>query len=137
MLKMVDIEFIRKKHFKEGWSIRKIALSLEISRQSVRKAISSSSIPQYQLAQPKPSPVLGQFHEVIDKWLKDDELSPPKQRHTARRIYHRLAEEYGYSGSESSVRRYVGIKKSKIPEAFVPLTSELGEQAQVDWVKPC
>lgn len=66
---MVDIEFIRKKHFKEGWSIRKIALSLEISRQSVRKAISSSSIPRYKLTHPKTSPVLGQFHEVIDKWL--------------------------------------------------------------------
>jgi len=39
LLRMVDIEFIRKKHFVEGWSIRKIARNLGISRQSVRKAL--------------------------------------------------------------------------------------------------
>lgn len=32
LLRMVDIELIRKKHIVEGWSIRKIAKSLVISR---------------------------------------------------------------------------------------------------------
>ena len=43
LLRMVDIEFIRKKHFVEGWSIRKIARNLGISRQSVRKALASKA----------------------------------------------------------------------------------------------
>ena len=47
MLKMVDIEFIRKKHYLEGWSIRKIARNLGISRQSVRKALASAEMPRY------------------------------------------------------------------------------------------
>ena len=39
MLKMVDIEFIRKKHLIDGWSIRKISRHLGIARQTVRYAI--------------------------------------------------------------------------------------------------
>ena len=35
VLKMVDIEFIRKKHLVDGWSIRKISRQLGISRQVV------------------------------------------------------------------------------------------------------
>jgi len=31
MLEMVDIEYIRKKHFIEGWSIRKISRNLNVA----------------------------------------------------------------------------------------------------------
>ena len=37
----------------------------------------------------------------------EDQQRPPKQRHTARRIYHRLVAEYGFRGGESTVRQYV------------------------------
>ncbi len=32
MIGMVDIEFIKKKHFQEGWSIRHLAKVLAINR---------------------------------------------------------------------------------------------------------
>lgn len=130
---MVDIEFIRKKHYVEGWSIRKISRNLAISRQSVRKALASAQIPQYKLAIPKPCPVMDPFHNVIKAWLVGDEQAPRKQRHTAKRIYDRLVEEYDFTGGESTVRHYVRKLKASIPEAYIPLTAELGEQAQVDW----
>lgn len=135
LLKMVDIEFIKKKHFREGWSIRKLSKTLEISRQAIRKAINSTDVPKYNLRKPKASPVLGQYHELIKKWLQDDETSPHKQRHTARRIFDRLVNEYGYTGAESTVRRYINIVKSKPREVFIPLTADYGEQAQIDWGK--
>ncbi len=50
MLKMADIEFIRKKHYLEGWSIRKITRNPGISRQSVRKALASAEMPRYRPA---------------------------------------------------------------------------------------
>lgn len=70
MFEMIDIEYIRKKHFIEGWSIRKISRNLEVSRQTVRKALESSEIPKYKLSKAKPSPVLDPFKDIILEWLE-------------------------------------------------------------------
>jgi transposase len=100
LLRMVDIEYIRKKHFIEGWSIRKISRNLQISRQSVRKALKSSEIPQYNLSKAKPCPVLDPYKDLIREWLEQDKSAPKKQQHTARRIFERLRDDHSYPGSE-------------------------------------
>lgn len=133
MLRMVDIEYIRKKHFIEEWSIRKISRNLNVARQTVRKALQSSEIPTYNLSKEKSSPVLDPYKDIIQEWLEQDKTAPRKQRHTARRIFHRLVDEHGFNGSESTVRRYVQTLKQKASEVFVPLAADWGEQAQVDW----
>lgn len=133
VLKVFDIEFIRKKHFVEGWSIRKVARQLKVSRQSVRKALESSDVPHYELTKPRPSPVIDRYREVIGAWLADDEQAPPKQHHTAKRIYDRLVQEHSFGGGESTVRRLVAQLMDKHPEAFVPLEAAWGQQAQNDW----
>ena len=133
MLEMVDIEYIRKKHLIEGWSIRKISRNLSVARQTVRKVLQSSEIPKYNLTKDKPCPVMDPFKEIVKEWLENDKDQPKKQRHTARRIFHRLCEEYGFTGSESTVRNYVRAVKNEQKEVFIPLTADWGEQAQVDW----
>jgi transposase len=133
LLRMVDIEFIRKKHLVEGWSIRKISRKLEVSRQSVRKALASAEIPHYRLTEPRPCPVMDHYRGVIKAWLDEDEEAPPKQRHTAKRVYDRLVEEYGFTGGESTVRRFVRSLRDQGIEVYIPLTADWGEQAQVDW----
>ena len=125
--------FIRKKHFIEGWSIHKIAKNLGISRQSVRKALASSEIPRYKLTVPRPCPVMDPYKDLIMSWLEADKKAPPKQRHTAKRIYDRLVEEYGFTGGESTVRHFVRKLKDGKTEVYIPLTADWGEQAQVDW----
>ncbi|SHL06079.1 IS21 family transposase [Desulforamulus aeronauticus] len=133
MLQMVDIEYIRKKHFIEGWSIRKISRNLDIARQTVRKALQSSETPKYNLSKAKSCPVMDPYKDIIREWLEFDKTQPKKQRHTARRIFNRLCDEYDFTGSESSVRSFVRQVKDIIKEAFVPLSADWGEQAQVDW----
>ncbi|KJR49187.1 Mobile element protein [Desulfosporosinus sp. I2] len=130
---MVDKEYIRKKHYIEGWSIRKISRNFEISRQTVRKALKDSNIPQYKLSKEKRSPVLEPYKEIIREWLKQDQSAPPKQRHTAKRIYDRLIHEYDFTGGESTVRIFVRKEKNGHVEMFIPFTADWGEQAQVDW----
>lgn len=44
---------------------------------------------------------------LIDAWLAADQDAPPKQRHTAKRIFDRLVVEYAYEGKERAVREYV------------------------------
>jgi transposase len=70
---------------------------------------------------------------IIDKWLAGDELQPIKQRHTSRRIYHRLIEEHGYTGGESTVREYVHKHRARQRPVFIPLAYEPGVDAQVDF----
>jgi transposase len=86
MLTMVDIEFIRKKHLIDGWSIRQLSRQLGLSRQTVRKALATTTPPRYTLRQPRPSPRIDPVRPLIASWLRADEQAPPKQRHTATRI---------------------------------------------------
>jgi transposase len=130
---MVDIEYIRKKHFIEGWSIRKISRNLQLSRQSVRKALKSSEIPKYNLSKAKKCPVLDPYKDIIRELLEQDELAPRKQHITAKVIYEKLCNEHDFTGSESTVRRFVGTEKKRHLEMFIPLSADWGEQAQVDW----
>ena len=133
MLEVVDIEYIRKLYYVEGWSIRKIARQLGYARQTIRKALASSKIPLYELQAEKPCPVMDPYREIITEWLKADEAAPKKQRHTAKRIYDRLVAEHGFSGSDSTVRKYVRKLRPLNHEVYLPLDAEYGEQAQADW----
>ncbi len=56
MLNVVDIEYIRRKHYIEGWSIRKISRQLEVSRPTIRKALESAEPWHYTLTRAKPCP---------------------------------------------------------------------------------
>ena len=70
---------------------------------------------------------------------QEDQGRPKKQRHTARRVYVRLLEEYRFSGSESSVRKCVQKLRGQVSEAFIPLESDAGKMGQLDvevrWIR--
>ena len=107
------------------------------SRNTVKKAIRGEPWGYRERAK-QPFPVLGHYLTIIDKCLLNDREQPKKQRHTARRIYNRLVTEHGYSGAESTVRRYIQIAKVKlgrldVPGAFIPSDPEASFEAEVDW----
>lgn len=135
MIRMVQIEYIRKMHFKEGRSIREIAKILGHSRNTISKYLYCDVFtePKYSVVEAKKSPVLDPVKPIIDQWLVEDEQMPVKQRHSGVRIYQRLVEEYGFTGGSSTVRDYVKIKKATPPKVFIPLEFELGSNAQCDW----
>ncbi len=126
-------EEIRREHFLHGKSIRRIARELGCSRSTVKKAIQNSEVPVYRRTAPIRYPVLQPVIPLIDNWLKEDESQPKKQRHTATRIWIRLKEEAGFTGDESTIRRYVHKKRLVVPEVFIPLAYQPGSDAQVDW----
>ena len=74
----------------------------------------------------------------IDRILTEDRQAPVKQRHTARRIWHRLCAELpGFTGSERTVRGYVHQRRRLSGlgghEVFIPQSYDWGVEAQVDW----
>ena len=64
----------------------------------------------------------------------DEQERSRKQHHTARRIYNRLVEECGYTGSKSSIRKAVHKLKAQrgAVETYVPLRFTSGSTLQVD-----
>ena len=73
-----------------------------------------------------------EYIPYIDEWMESDRKLPRKQRHTAMRMYTRLAEEHGYTGCYSSVKRYVGKRKRLAEEGYLPLAQPAGA-GQVDF----
>ena len=136
MLQVGQYEYIRTAHRVYGKGIRQIARETGHSRNTVRKAL-REQYSGYRERAIQPYPVLGPYLEVIDKWVAEDKDKPKKQRHSARRIYARLCGEYGFTGSERTVRRYVREAKLRLgiggKEACIPLDPELGKEAEVDW----
>jgi transposase len=134
MITVDEKEQIRRAHYLEGMSIRQIQRALGYHRKTIRKALEGGEVPRYTKTAARSSPVLEQAKAVIDHWLQEDQDRPPKQRHTAKRIYDRLVAEYNFSGAESTVRRYVGQQRKRMHmQVFIPLEYEPGQTAQVDF----
>ena len=136
MLSVDQYEYIRTAYRVYDKKIRQIARETGHSRNTIKKVLRSQYC-GYKQRENQPYPVLGPYLSIIDGWLKTDKDRPKKQRHTARRIYHRLKHEHGYKGSESTVRRYVHDARIRlgvqVPEVFVPLDPEPAREAKVGW----
>ena len=80
---------------------------------------------------PPKKPNLEPYIGVIDRILEDDLRRPRKQRHTAKRIFERLQDEYGFGGGYTAVKDYVREDRLQTREMFVPLSHPPGH-AQCD-----
>lgn len=117
---------IRRKVLVEGASKRSIHRDYRIGHQALAKILANTEPPGYQMAEIRRKPVLGPHLATIEQILADDKEVPPKQRHTARRIFDRLRDEYGYTSCYSQVQTAVQRAKAYSKEAFVPLSHPPG-----------
>ena len=124
---------IRRRVLVEKVPKRQICREYQISHHTLEKMLQNVEPTGYQQRPgERPRPKLGPFLGVIDQILEDDQTAPKKQRHTAKRIFERLRDEHGYSGSESQVRALVAKRRGRHAEVFVPLAQPPGE-AQFDF----
>jgi transposase len=113
-------------------SQRQASRYFSISRDSVRKILSFSVPPGYRRTAPVRRPKLDGFTEIIDGWLEGDRGVHRKQRHTAKRVFERLRDEYGFTGGYTIVKDYVRACLCCGREMFVPLARPPGH-AQADF----
>jgi transposase len=134
LLDLDDWQSLRWLHFREGKSVRWIAKEFGISRNTVAKYVKQPDAPKYAMTVARTCPVADNWKERIKEILEGDKGAPRKQRHTARRIFDRLVEEDGYTGSARTIRSVVAsLKKKPAANACVPLVFEPGKDAQVDF----
>jgi transposase len=123
---------IRRRVVAGELSLRQACSQYGLNVRTVRKIVRHPEPPPFRAPQPRAKPVLGPFLPIIQQILDDDQHAPPKQRHTARRIYERLRDEHDYPGCPSIVRDAVRACKQSQAEVFVPLLHPPGE-AQCDF----
>ena len=86
MLCVETIGKIRRRGMRDGESIRGLARSLQLSRNTVRKYLQDGAEPVYK-RKPQPGPQLGPWCGRLDEWLRSDRLLPKARRRTARRLF--------------------------------------------------
>src|SRR6516225_4720975 len=119
---------IRRRVLAGEISLRQACSEYGLNFRAVRKIVRHPEPPPFRAPPPRPKPVLGPYLGIVQQILDDDRHAPPKQRHTARRIYERLRDEHSYRGCASTVRAY----RHSQAEVFLPLLHPPGE-GQVDF----
>jgi transposase len=107
-----------------------------VHRRTVRQALESSLPRERKRPEGRPAPALGSYREWIDQILIADRDAPRKQRHTAKRIADRLAEEHGVVVAGSTMREHVRKRRRALgllAEAFCEQVHDPGVTAEVDW----
>ena len=123
---------VRRAVMVDGMSMREAARVFGLHRDTVRKMLAYSVPPGYRRQSPPRKPKLEPYTGVIDRILEDDLRRPRKQRHTAKRIFERLRDEYGFDGGYTTVKDYVRENRRQTKEMFVPLSHAPGH-AQCDF----
>jgi hypothetical protein len=103
---------VRRFVFIEGNSRREAARVFGLSRDTIGKMCPFSVPPGYVRCKPPEKPKLGALIPVIDAILEADKTAPPKQLHTAKRIFERLRDEHGFSGGYTVVKDHVRLARS-------------------------
>jgi transposase len=122
---------IRQRVLVDGASKRSILRETGMHWTTLEKILATPEPPGYQLKQPRPKRVIGPYVDLLKQILLDDRQAPPKQRHTAKRIFERL-KEAGYEGGYTQVKEALNEQQQRSQEVFVPLEHKPGE-AQVDF----
>ena len=138
MLTVETIARVRREHAK-GRSVRAIARSLKVSRETVSKYLrSGETAPRYE-RQVQPYPQLAAFQKDLERLVEENDRQPARDRLDYLGIFKRL-QTAGYQGGYDAVRRYIKRWKQRQPavttaQAFVPLTFAPGEAYQFDWAE--
>lgn len=118
----------------EGKSQREVARESGYSRNTIRRLLVDSERPKYQLSEPRRSRVLGEYKQLLTKWVEEDSQKAKKEQRTARRMYALLQKEHKYAGAEATIRGYVGkLRKQARHKIYVALAYAPGECGQVDF----
>ena len=123
---------IRRRVLTGEISLRQACSEYDLNFRTVRKIVRHPEPLPFHAPPSRPKPILGPFLPIIQQIIDADHQAPPKQRHSARRIFERLRDEHGYPGCSSIVREAVRLYKHSQAEVFVPLLHPPGE-GQVDF----
>ncbi len=123
---------IRRRVLVDGESKRSVQREYKLHWKTLQKILNQPEPSGYQQSKPRAKKKLGPFLAVLAAILQQDRHAPPKQRHTAQRVFERLRDEHGSTGRLTVVKDAVRALRQQPDEVFVPLSHRPAE-AQVDF----
>lgn len=137
MLAVAEINYIRHEANSKDRSYSEIAKRVNRDYRTLKKYAEQEDFsPVEKTKQNRPSPVMDSVKHIVDEWLLEDLKQKKKFRRTAKRIWELLKEEFGFTGSDRTVRDYVSKRKRELlnegNQVALPLESKPGT-AQVDF----
>ena len=139
VLKMAQKQYVKHLFEVEEKSLREISRITDLCFQTVKKYAYEENWNESHLPNLEPAkyPVLGDYIDTVNEWLEEDYRAPRNQRHTATKVYTRLRDKCGFTGSYSCVKKYVRKKKfimRQQHQGYLPLDQPQGH-AQIDFGK--
>ena len=135
MLCVETIGKIRRRRLVNGETISAIARDLQLSRNTVKRALRFEGEAFEYRRRHQPQPKLGPYVATLESWLEAEQSLPARERRTAQRLYEALRLE-GYAGAVDAVRRHqrqFERRRHAIATAFIPQSFAAGEAYQFDW----
>jgi transposase len=118
--------------YRDGMGVNDLARTFHHSKRKIQEILAQAEPPPPAPREPRPS-LVDAFKPIIDAILAADEQAPPKQRHTASKLFRRLRDEHGYAGGAERVRLYVRAHRQRHVETFIPLNHEPGQRLEADF----
>ena len=106
MLNMSQVNDI-KDLARSGYRISEISRKTGKDRKTIQKYLERDDFSPHPPVIKETRSLLDPFKPVIAEWLAEDRKHWCKQHHTTKRIYERLRDEKGFTGSYSMVQRYM------------------------------
>lgn len=136
MLTITQVNYIRELYYLEGKTYSEICKMTEKNYRTVKKYIEMDDFNE-QHHKAKRSNKSDVLRPIIQTWLIEDQSRHRKQRHTAKRIFERLTQEYPeiMEVSYRTIRNLVRQEKEKLygsDKAYL-LLNHPGGEAQVDF----
>jgi transposase len=135
-MKRVDtIARARRAFYVQGWSMKKIARGLHVSRNTVRKILRTDETDFISEHERQPRPRTRPWQGQLEQFLSSNAGKPSRKRLMLIRIFEELR-GLGYDGGYDAVRRFAKgwpQNRGTVPaEADVPLYYAPGEAYQFD-----
>lgn len=132
MLTMSQINYIRDLRAM-GYGISEIHNRTGVDPKTIRKYLKQDDFSPTPPVTKSRVSIVTPYLDIITEWLEEDQKHWHKQRHTVKRIYDRLVDEYGFTGSYDSVQKFVQkVRKEVQTRGTQELVWEPG-CAQVDF----
>ena len=128
---------VQRMHRRDKQSVREIAKTTGLSRNTVAKWLLASVQERPKYRRTLQPTKLTPFHEAVRQALLADARRPKRERRTARALHEELRTA-GYDGGYSRLNDFIrawrqGAGQAANTTAYVPLAFELGEAFQFDW----
>ena len=100
--------------FRSGLNKSQIHDMTGIDRKTITKYLEQDDFSPTPPIKLRTTSIVAPFHDVILGYLEEDKKHWQKQHHTAKRIFERLCDEEGFTGSYDAVQKYVQRMKRDI-----------------------